>query len=101
MPIDPRIQALIDRPLKADCGRHRLASKSRGGKGKTVARGYAELPGTGPAGETCSSCKFKVSVIGGARSFPKCKLFEHGWTRGGASDIRVKSPACQLWEKRA
>lgn len=93
MPVDPRLQAALDAPFY---GQHRF----RAMRGTTVARGYAGAPGTGPAGETCSTCMHKVSVQGGNKTFPKCALSEHRWTRGGASDIRVKSPACRLWESR-
>lgn len=97
MAVDPRIQALVESPLKGDFGQHRFALR-KGGKG--VARGYAATPGSGPAEETCGSCKHKVSVQDCAGTFHKCALANHRWTRGGASDIRVKSPTCSLWEKR-
>lgn len=101
MPVDPRLLAALDAPLRSDCGKGTRPGRSRGGRSKTVARGYAGTPGTGPAGETCSSCKFKTTVQGGAKSFPKCAAATQKWTRGPASDIRVKSPACQFWEAKA
>ena len=73
--------------------------KSRKGK-PTKASGYAYPPGSGPAGEFCRTCKFAVSVCGGARNFWKCELVRKGWTHGPGSDIRLKSPACSGWKKK-
>lgn len=40
----------------------------------TVKRGYAATPGTGPEGETCKTCRFKVSSDGrSAKHFLKCE----------------------------
>lgn len=66
---------------------------------KTKANGYAARPGSGPAGETCRSCKNYARVQGGARYFPKCLLLQKNWSHGKGTDILARSPACQLWEK--
>ncbi len=60
-------------------------------------RGYAGIPGTGPAGETCKTCKhlFRNQQ---ARVYLKCDLNRARWTGGGGSDVRAKSPACKFWE---
>jgi hypothetical protein len=56
--------------------------------------GYAWPPGSGPAGETCGSCRHLVAH-GRTRNYWKCGLV--AWTHGAATDIRKRSPACELW----
>jgi hypothetical protein len=68
-------------------------------KRKTIPRGYAALPGTGPHGETCGSCRHKVRVAA-AGHYLKCALVRRAWTHGMATDIRARWPACQRWEGR-
>ena len=60
----------------------------------TVKRGYAALPGTGPAGETCKTCRH-AKRFGG---YSKCGLQRNAWTGGEGTDILLKSPACRRWE---
>lgn len=57
-------------------------------------RGYAAAPGTGPAGETCGSCRH----IWRSRRFRKCELNRACWTHGPRSDILARAPACQRWQ---
>ena len=95
MPVDPRLQKLLDAPF---AGAARQLPRPRG---KTVARGYVGSPGSGPHGETCNTCEHKTRVMGGAKAFPKCALNKANWTRGPASDIRVHSPACAHWQAKA
>lgn len=59
--------------------------------------GYAAPPGTGPAGETCATCKhhYRKQM---AKVYHKCLLSKHLWTGGTKSDIRTRSPACNRWE---
>lgn len=60
-------------------------------------RGYAGTPGRGPAGETCGSCGYCRSTWSGSgKRYNKCGLVKE--TRGPATDIRRKSPACQFWQ---
>jgi len=61
-------------------------------------RGYVGTPGTGPQGETCKTCRHLVRVQW-SRSRPKCGAARAKWTRGRASDVLVRAPACQFWEK--
>lgn len=61
-------------------------------------KGYAALPGTGPAGETCKTCKHLVRRQF-SKTYLKCGLMWRAWTGGPGSDIRAKSPACRHWEK--
>lgn len=62
-----------------------------------IPRGYYYSPGTGPAGETCGSCKHIVRKQLG-KVYLKCELNRARWTGGGGSDIRSRSPACKYWE---
>lgn len=62
--------------------------------------GYATLPGTGPAGETCGSCQ-NHTTRRYAKTYHKCELTRQRWTSGRATDILLRSPACRLWERAA
>jgi len=59
------------------------------------ARRYAAEPGTGPAGATCHSCAF-LRYTGHAK-YPKCGRTKY--TRGDATTIRTRTPACRLYEQ--
>lgn len=61
-------------------------------------RGYAAMPGTGPKGETCKTCRHNA-VISMSKTFHKCLLMKAHWTGGYGTDILVKAPACRRWEK--
>jgi hypothetical protein len=56
--------------------------------------GYFMPPGTGPAGETCGSCKH----IARGDKYRKCRRNEVRWTHGPKTDILSRSPACSAWE---
>lgn len=58
--------------------------------------GYAADPGSGPAGETCKSCRYCFRQCGTARTYYKCVAGRV--TRGPATDIRLSAPACRKWE---
>lgn len=68
----------------------------------TVKNGYAAPPGSGPADETCKTCKHKLSMESnsGSKRFIKCELRRSTWTHGEGSDIRASSPACSKWEAK-
>jgi len=66
----------------------------------TKRNGYGGIPGTGPAGETCGSCRHHV-IHSYARDYHKCALAKAIWTGGPGSDILVRSPACSRWEPEA
>ena len=68
------------------------------GKRSYEAGGYARRPGSGPAGETCKTCEHCCRVSGGNGRFFKCDVIKHRWTCGPGTDVRLKSPACELWE---
>lgn len=65
---------------------------------KTLPKGYAAPPGTGPAGETCKTCRHYARVKH-AKVYRKCALVRAKWTNGPGTDILAKSPACKEWEK--
>lgn len=68
------------------------------GRNYVEPRGGADRPGTGPAGETCGSCKHLVRT-GRGKSYPKCGLNRACWTHGPRSDIRIRWDACSKWER--
>ena len=59
--------------------------------------GYAAPPGSGPAGQTCSSCVHYV-VVGRRGRFRKCELLRAALTHGPGTDILARSPACSQWQ---
>lgn len=59
--------------------------------------GYAARPGSGPAGETCGTCRHLYRNRQ-AKTYLKCGLMQRGWTSGRASDVLAKAPACSRWE---
>jgi hypothetical protein len=65
--------------------------------GYTRPRGYAGIPGTGPAGEICGNCAHCVRTPG----YAKCKAALAKWTHGRATDILLNTPACAKWQPRA
>lgn len=64
---------------------------------KYRASGYYKPPGTGPAGETCGTCRHRVSIRMASRYW-KCALNRAKWTHGYSTDIRMRSPACSAWQ---
>lgn len=61
-------------------------------------RGYGGKPGTGPAGETCGSCKhcYRKKL---AKTYLKCEKAAF-WTGGRGTDILARTAACNKWEKK-
>lgn len=76
----------------------RTIEAPRRGKHYVEPRGGIDRPGTGPAGETCGTCKHIVRVQH-AKVYLKCGLNRAKWTGGGATDIRSRWAACSKWEK--
>lgn len=60
-------------------------------------RGYADVPGSGPTGETCGTCRHKARLRY-AKTYYKCALQRGYWTHGPGTDIKLRSPACRKWE---
>jgi hypothetical protein len=67
---------------------------------KTHATGYATRPGSGPAGQTCGTCKFATRTGHSRKSYFKCMVIRHRWTHGPGTDILLKSPACSFWKAK-
>lgn len=51
-------------------------------------------------GKTCKTCVHAVKRWGGNKTYHKCLLNQNRWTAGLATDIRLKDPACGLYEER-
>jgi hypothetical protein len=65
-----------------------------------LSKGYAAQPGSGPANETCGSCLHLVRWMpGDSNTYFKCGRIR--WTCGEATDIRMKTPACEYWQTGA
>ncbi len=62
-------------------------------------KGFAWVPGTGPTGQTCKTCRHSVGVRY-SKIFYKCALVRKLWTNSYGTDILLKSPACKYWEKK-
>lgn len=73
------------------------AFKKKGKRDESV-RGYVARPGSGPKNETCGTCKH-LCRIKYSKTYLKCGLVKHAWTASPKTDVRAKSPACQLWER--
>lgn len=75
----------------------RKAGRTAEGKRKaTEPRGHAAMPGTGPAGENCKTCRHLCRQRM-AKTYLKCGLMRASWTGGPGTDIRAKDPACARW----
>lgn len=60
-------------------------------------KGHAGKPGSGPAGETCGSCRH-LARFRYSKTYLKCRLLEKQWTHGPGTDVRAKDAACLKWE---
>lgn len=77
----------------------REVAVAKRGKHYVEPRGYYAPPGTGPAGETCSTCRHHI-VIQYSKRYHKCAKARALWTGGRASDILTKAHACKGWEQQ-
>ena len=73
-----------------------MTPKERKRRKEPVPSGHASKPGTGPAGETCGSCKHIFRNVL-AKTYLKCGLNRAMWTGGRKSDIRARDAACLKW----
>lgn len=55
---------------------------------------------SGPAGETCRTCKHRVHVQYRDYQYQKCGLMRRHWTHGKGSDIKAAWSACRCWAAR-
>lgn len=74
-----------------------ISERTGKAKRRTVPKGYARQPGSGPAGETCGTCDHCVRVEHNTKAYHKCAVVRHRWTHGPGSDILRASPACEKW----
>ncbi len=95
------LQALMDAPLR---GFATLAPHARSAPGarrrEPVPRGHFAPIGSGPAGETCGSCRhlFRREL---AKAYLKCQRSREIWTGGRATDVRLNDAACRGWEAKS
>lgn len=69
-------------------------------KGRKLVTAYPAEPGTGPSGETCKTCKFKVKIrMGGV--WYKCEKMRPHWSCSARTDIKMRSAACSYFEGRS
>lgn len=93
----------MTRPVQATIFGGAELARPRRGKAPprpAEAQGYADLPGTGPEGETCGTCQH-CAAVHFRRSFYKCRLLVARWSRARSTDILVTSPACARFEPAA
>ena len=64
-------------------------------------RAHAAPPGTGPAGETCGTCRcLSVGRWPSGHSYRQCGLMFRTWTRGPGTMLRAKDRACKAWRAK-
>jgi len=80
--------------LPVDCGSRCITRTN----GKARHGGYAHLPGGGPAGTRCGSCRHLGMTAHQARQFPICSLAYQQLIQGRFSEdpIRAKAQARSL-----
>ena len=88
MPVDPRILAALERPMTGPTDL-RFASK----------RGYVSPPGTGPAGETCRTCRNARPVDCNSRVW-FCDMVPDSRADRGA-EISLATKSCGRWQRLA
>lgn len=86
-----QLDLLKDAPVMTDAERKRMRRRA-----SEVPKGYAATPGSGPADETCGSCRHLTRVRYG-RTYLKCELTRAAWTKAARTDVRAGSPACGKW----
>ena len=55
--------------------------------------------GSGPAGETCKTCRHYALVKYHDYTHRKCGLMKSDWTHGPGTDITASYAACRAWEE--
>lgn len=89
----------MSKQLSLDVGEAHIPDNPKRGKHYIEPRGYAFSPGTGPAGETCGTCRFYCSMNRGKR-FAKCEKARSSWTHSRRTDVLSRAAACKFWEKK-
>lgn len=90
MAIDPRLQAALNAPHGA---------KRDFLKAIKPKKGYAAPVGSGPADETCHSCR-NIGGVKGNEYASQCRIAKRG-NFGLAIYISTSSPACSRWEPKS
>ena len=75
-----------------------LGSRESPLKGVKLVTGYPATIGSGPDGETCQTCEFKVRFKM-SKVWYKCKKMYDHWSHGAGTDIKMGAPACSYFEK--
>lgn len=88
MPVDPRIQAILDAPLTTPTDLR-----------FEPLRGHASAPGTGPIGEYCRSCWHRSPTDSTYRVWICERVPRDRADRGTA--ISLDEDACGRWEAKA
>ncbi len=91
-------------PIRADNGSPSfdlmvLPPSALAGRKPSKKTGHAAPPGSGPAGETCKSCRH-LARNQMAKVYLKCELMRAIWTGGGGTEVRAQDPACRRWGAR-
>lgn len=87
MPVDPRIQAILDGPMT-----------TRTDLRFAPMRGHASAPGTGPVGETCGSCRHRHPTDSSYRTWTCDAVSKFSADRG--TPISQHEKACGRWQAR-
>lgn len=62
-----------------------------------IPKGHAWTPGSGPAGETCGTCRHR-RFFKQSRAWYKCAKNESAWSHARHTDIRLRDAACKFWQ---
>lgn len=62
-------------------------------------KGYAAMPGSGPAGEKCEDCNW-FAVMEWSKKYYRCYRCKQYWAMTKKTDIEPKSAACKFWEPK-
>lgn len=69
----------------------------RGRAGRRPGQPWADIRGAGPEDKKCKTCRFLTCKGGTVKTFYKCG--KAPITGGPGTDIRLKDPACMLYEE--
>jgi len=87
----PDLKAIADGPALLPSERKKLLH------GRPRKSGHAAPIASGPAGETCGSCRH-MHHNRMANVYLKCELMRATWTGGPGTDVRAGDAACAKWE---
>jgi hypothetical protein len=61
-------------------------------------KAHVGIPGEGPAGARCGTCRHAVVPWSNSKRYYRCNLNKARWSNGEATDIHLKDQACPKWE---